>query len=203
MLLEKTLYSFLEELGSKSPAPGGGSVAALNGASACALLSMVCNLTLGKKKYEQYEEVVLEISKKVETLGNKLTTLIQTDTDAFTSVRDAFSLPNETMDDRIEKQEAIEYALKDAALVPLEVMELSLEGIKLCVESLEKTNKNTISDLGSAAVNFGSAIKCAYLNVMINLKELSDKDFINEHSEKARSILELSEEICDKVYKMV
>ena len=172
MLLEKTIYSFLEELSSKSPAPGGGSAAALSGASAAALVSMVCNLTLGKKKYEEYEEKVLEISKKAEKLGNELTTLVQTDTDVFTSVREAFSLPNETMDDRIEKQEAIEYALKDAALVPLNVMELSLEGIKLCIEALGKTNKNTISDLGSAAVNFYAAAKCAYLNVIINLKEL-------------------------------
>ncbi|MCL1924341.1 MAG: cyclodeaminase/cyclohydrolase family protein [Defluviitaleaceae bacterium] len=203
MLLEKSIYDFLEELGSKSPAPGGGSVAALSGANGAHLISMVCNLTLGKKKYVEYESEVSGILEKAKKLGNQLAELVQRDTDVFLSVRDAFTLPNDSMDERIEKQEAIEEALKDATLVPFSVMELSLEGLNLCDEAIGKTNTNAISDLGSAAANFEASLKSAYLNVLINLKELSDKNFVSEYGMRSAELLKISEEAYDRIYKQV
>ncbi|MCL2610440.1 MAG: cyclodeaminase/cyclohydrolase family protein [Defluviitaleaceae bacterium] len=203
MLLEKTVYEFLEELGSKSPAPGGGSVAALNGATGAALISMVCNLTLGKKKYSEFETEVLQILEKARILEKKLANQVQADTDVYLSVRDAFMIKPETMDEKIEKQRTIDETLKDATLVPFSVMELCLEGLQLTSKSIGKTNKNAISDLGSAASNFKSGLKSAYLNVLINLKELTDEDFIKKYNGIASEILKQAEELEDKVYKDV
>ena len=122
MAARKTLNGFLDELASATPAPGGGSVAALAGALGAALTSMVCNLTIGKKKYAGVEQEMKKILVESEKLRATFTALVDRDTEAFNKVMEAFGLPKETEPQKALRAAAIREATKEATLVPLEVM---------------------------------------------------------------------------------
>jgi formiminotetrahydrofolate cyclodeaminase len=182
MLTTKTLNEFLNELASNSPAPGGGSVAALAGAMGTALTSMVCNLTIGKKKYAEVEGEIKTVLEQAESLRQKLKTLIDQDTEAFNKVIEALSLPKETDEQKALRSAAIQSTTKDAARVPLEVMRLCLEGLSLAKTVAEKGNVNSVSDAGVSAIMFYGGLESAALNVQINLGSLQDKGFVENAS---------------------
>src|SRR5437667_3161 len=131
MLTQKTITAFLDELASNAPAPGGGSAAALAGAIGAALTSMVCNLTVGKKKYAGVEPEIKRVLQTSEELRKRFTALIDKDTDDFNKVMDAYKLPKETGDQQALRAAAIQAATKEAALVPLEVMKHAIDGLAL------------------------------------------------------------------------
>src|SRR5512140_1451810 len=147
----KTMNAFLDELASSSPAPGGGSVAALAGALGAALTSMVCNLTIGKKKYADVEDDMKKIIVQSEDLRRRFTELIERDTHAFNKVMEAFGLPKETDPQKALRNAAVREATKEATLVPLEVMKHCIDALALAQEVASRGNANSISDAGVGA----------------------------------------------------
>ncbi|MEO0286612.1 MAG: glutamate formimidoyltransferase [candidate division WOR-3 bacterium] len=185
-----TIEEFVDELSSESPAPGGGSVSALSGALSAALVSMVANLTFGKKGYEEVTPEMEEISRKAQELKDTLLRIIDEDTKAFNNVMAALSLPKKTEEEKRIRDEAIERANKEATLVPLKVMDLSIELIDIASKVAEKGNKNALSDAGCALLQARSSCQGAYFNVLINLQGIKDEDFKREVSSKAKDILD-------------
>jgi len=170
------LRDFLSELASDSPTPGGGSVAALAGSLAAALNSMVCNLTVGKKKYSDVEDDVRAVLAKTEPLRLELLELIDEDAAAFDKFMVAMRLPKETEAEKAARKEAMQSALVDAATIPLVVMEKCVEVASLARETAVKGNTNAVSDAGVAALMARAGAHAARLNVLINLGSISSPD---------------------------
>jgi len=189
-LASSTITGFLSELASSSPAPGGGSVAALSGACGAGLISMVCNLTIGKKQYVDVEDKIKSVLKKSESTRKKLIKLIDEDTSAFNDVMRAFKLPKETDNQKKQRSEAIQKGYKKAALVPLETAQTCEQLLDLAKIVAKKGNQNSITDAGVAALMASSGVHSAVFNVKINLGSIKDMDFVHTIEQ------ELSELIC-------
>lgn len=180
MDLNKTLKSYLEELSSNLPTPGGGNVAALCGALASSLGLMVCNLTIGKKKYLQYEEELVLAKEKLTEFSKQFIHFAGQDNEAFDKVIDAYKLPKETDEEKILRSQAIENATTVAAEIPSEVIILCREVIPFIKTLFEKGNQNSLSDAGVAATLISAAAQSAFLNVVINCSALINQTFANE-----------------------
>jgi len=183
------LKGFLEQVQSKEPTPGGGSVSALAGALAAALAEMVCRLTIGRKAYESVREEFREMRKKLDSLRIELTYLIEKDARSFDSVILAMKKPKYTEHEIEIRNKAIEEATKIAAGVPLEVMEKSLEVMRLLPEIALKGNVNSVSDAGVANLAAKAAIEGASLNVRINLGSIKDGAFAERLKSRMENIL--------------
>ncbi|MDH3252621.1 MAG: cyclodeaminase/cyclohydrolase family protein [Ignavibacteria bacterium] len=203
MAVKKTVDGFLNELASSSPTPGGGSVAALAGALGTALTSMVCNLTIGKKKYAGVEEDMKQIVKQSEELREKFTALVDKDAAAFNKVMEAFTLPKDTEDQEALRAAAIRAATKEATLVPLEVMKHCIDGLALVQQVAQEGNANSVSDAGSAALMLHAASEAAALNVRINLNGLSDTEFVGWKSEEVETLLRTSRMMLEESQEIV
>jgi len=180
MELSKTIENYLEELSSNSPTPGGGNVAALCGVLATSLGTMVCNLTIGKKKYAEVENEISIVKNKLELFKQKFLQLAKKDNEAFDKVMLAFKLPKETDDQKTERAKAIEAATIEAAMVPAEVVAAGAELIPLLEIIIEKGNTNSLSDGGVAVSLVRTAVEGAFLNIAINCASLSNQTFANE-----------------------
>ena len=202
-LVSLPLFDFAEELSRDSPAPGGGSVAALSGALGAALASMVANLTYGKKKYAEVWEDMLRIGNKAQNLKYRFLELIDRDTEAFDAFMAAMKLPKKTEEERRLREIEIERATKKAIEVPLETLRLTREIVELSDELADKGNKNAVSDAGVSALSAYSAAYGAYMNVLINLSGISDEEYRNKIRAEADAILkevkEKSERVVEKV----
>jgi formiminotetrahydrofolate cyclodeaminase len=203
MLSQKNLSAFLDELASNSPAPGGGSVASLAGALGSALTTMVCNLTIGKKKYAAVEAELKNMIPRSEELRKQFTRLIDEDTDAFNKVMEAYGLPKESEDQKALRNAAIQEATKEATLVPLEVMKHSIDAMALAHIVAEKGNMNSISDAGVSTLMLRAACEGAALNVNINLNGITDTEFVGWKREEVNSILKTSRMKSDEVMSLV
>ncbi|MEO0112162.1 MAG: glutamate formimidoyltransferase, partial [candidate division WOR-3 bacterium] len=190
----KSLAGFLSEVASPSPTPGGGAVSALTANLGTSLLIMVCNLTIGKKSYIEYEDKMKELRSKLDVYAQRFYNLIQLDCDAFNRVMDAF---------KSKEENKMEQALKEAINVPFEVMEKSLEVLKLSPFIAEYGNKNAISDCGVGINLLYSAMKGAYYNVLINLVSLKDEEFKKEKKEKSISLLKEGEKLLKELEEKV
>jgi methenyltetrahydrofolate cyclohydrolase len=184
MLTSKTVNEFLDEVASNSPAPGGGSVSALAGSLGAALTSMVCRLTIGKKKYVDVQAELEAVLKVSEGLRTKLTSVIDEDTEAFNRVMTAFGMAKETEEQKTQRNKAIQEATKSATLVPLKLMNLCQEGVELARTVAEKGNRNSLSDAGVSLLLLQAAASGAALNVRINLSGLEDQEFRDETNER-------------------
>jgi len=180
LLADMTLVGFSDELASESPAPGGGSVAALAGALAASLATMVGNLTHGKFEYEESWVDVEEAAIKGQELKAKLLHAIDADTDAFNKVMSAMRMPKTTDDQKAERDKALDEANQGATLIPHNVCELSLATFDLIDVMTAKGNPNSISDAGVAAYCAHAAVHGAALNVRINLPGIQDQDFVKK-----------------------
>ena len=203
MLVTKRLDHFIDELASSSPAPGGGSVAALAGALGSALTVMVCNLTIGKKKYAGVEEDMKGIRERAEALKNTFTKLIDKDTEAFNKVMEAFSLPKDAEPQIALRKAAINEATKEAALVPLEVMKHCIDAMALVQEVAADGNKNSVSDAGVSALMLHAACEGAALNVKINLSSLSEEEFVGWKSDEVESLRKTSKMMMEEAMEIV
>ena len=190
MDLSKTLKSYLEELSSNSPTPGGGNVAALSGSLACNLGIMVCNLTIGKKKYVNVEEEMKDIKAKLEELNDCFVELAAKDNYAFDQVMAAFKLPKETDEQKKLRSEKIEEATFAAAVVPSEVIETCGKVIPYLETISLKGNQNSVSDAGVGLSLLNTAAEGAFLNVIINCTSLSNKTIGQELMKKSEIIYE-------------
>jgi formiminotetrahydrofolate cyclodeaminase len=203
MLTEKSVDEFISELASASPAPGGGSVAALAGALGAALTSMVCNLTIGKKKYLGVQAEIESVLKRTERLRADLAALVDEDTRAFNNVMAAFALPKGTEEEKRKRSETIQRETAKATMVPLRVMELCEEVLASTKVVAEQGNTNSISDAGVAALMLYTACLSAQLNVQINLKSLDDASFVRDTATRAGVIFHRVESLRDEVMKRV
>ena len=188
MLTDLTIKDFLKKTASNSPVPGGGSIAALSGAISASLLEMVASLTIGKKGYEEFEEEMKEISIAVLEYRNKLIADIDKDSNAYDAVMAAYRLPKSNDEERDRRSGAIQEALKNAVLVPLEVAKMGLDIIKLAGNIVRDGNKNAITDGAVAAMMARTALLSALYNVKINLSSIKDEAFVNEISDQVRDM---------------
>ncbi len=202
-LVDMEIKEFMDELSRDSPAPGGGSVAALNGALGASLASMVANLTYGKKKYKEYWEDMLRIGKNAQDLKYEFLKLVDEDTKAFDKFMEALKLPKKTEEEKKIREEKIQEATKNAIEVPLKTLRLSREIIKLAEELSEKGNVNAISDAGVAALTGYTAAYSAYLNVKINLTGITDEDYKEKIAKEAKDMLDEIEKDKEKILKKV
>jgi glutamate formiminotransferase / formiminotetrahydrofolate cyclodeaminase len=187
-LVGMTLRGFADELSMDSPAPGGGSVAALCGALSAGLSSMVANLTVGKKGYERFNEEMSAAALRAQTLKDEYLALVDRDTAAFNAVMEAFRLPKATEDQAREREAAIEAATKEATLVPLRTLEAALELCDLAGQTARDGNRNSLSDAGVAALAARTAAEGAYYNVRINLPGIKDPGFKAQTAERAAAL---------------
>lgn len=203
MYLDQPLRSFLEDTASKTPTPGGGSVAALVGSLGAALLCMVGNFTLGKPKFEKVERDVREILKEADKLKEELSLLIQKDIEVYARFSQASRMPRDTSELKEKRRQALQIALKDATQVPLTTAKLALRLIELAPLFLSKGNPNLITDVGVGVLLADAALQSAALNVQINLGYIKDEEFIKRTSSVLSSMLSQGQEIKDKVMKGV
>lgn len=203
MLIDKKVSNFLNELASNSPTPGGGSVAALAGALGAALISMVGNLTVGKKKYEDVEEEIKRILSSSEKLRYELSQLIEDDVKVFNNFMSTYKMPKETEEEKKVRAEKIQESLIEAAKVPLKVAYKCLDILSLSKEVAEKGNINVVSDAGVAALMAEAALESAILNVKINLKMIRDEKVRTELSYSIQEILSKEKGQKEKVLEIV
>lgn len=199
----RTLASFLDELASNSPAPGGGSVAALSGALGAALTSMVCNLTIGKKKYADVEEDMKNTLAQAEALRLQFTALIDKDAAAFNKVMEAYGLPKDDEAQMALRSAAITGATKEAALVPLEVMKHCIDAHALAQDVAAEGNVNSVSDTGVSALMLHAACEGAALNVKINLSGIKDPEFVGWKTDEVESLLKTSRMMLEETMEVV
>ena len=197
------LEKFIDDVASSSPAPGGGSVSAAAGSLASALSSMVCRLTIGKKRFKDVEDELKLVLEKAEEIRKQMQEFIVKDAESFEKVMDAFKLPKYTDEEIQKRNQAIQDATKGAILIPLQVMEKGVEALKLSQIVVEKGNPNMISDAGVSALMAKTAVEGAYLNVRINLKSIEDQDFASAYREKADAIKNDAKQITQEIEKKV
>src|SRR5438876_5508977 len=202
-LLKMDLRQFCNETLSDSPAPGGGSVAALMGALGISLGGMVANLSASKRGWDNKLKYFSDWAVKAQQLKDELLFLVDEDTAAFKKVIDAFALPKESAEEKAERSAAIETATKYAAEVPLKVMETASKSYQLLSEMVEKGNPNSISDVGVGALATRACVEGAALNVRINLGQLKDEKFKSALVEKVRKISADSDAQFQKINQVV
>lgn len=191
-LASMSLRAFADELSMDSPTPGGGSVAAYCGALSAALSSMVCNLTFGKKGYEDVGAEMASAAVAAQALKDDLLGAVDRDTRAFNKVMEALRLPKTTPEQAREKETALEEATKEATLVPLEVLEKSVEAVRLAKVVASRGFKSSASDAGVGGLTGAAAGEGAYYNVLINLPGIKDANFrARVHQQAAKRKAEL------------
>ena len=178
MLTELTVKDFLNKVAGSDPVPGGGSIAALNGALASALAAMVANLTIGKKKYAEVQEDMQAIAQEAEELMTAFTADIDRDSDAYDRVFACFKMPKDTDEEKVARSTAIQEATKYAAQVPLEVARRACTLMPRIAEVALKGNQNAVTDACVAMMSARNAVLAAVLNVRINLTSLKDAELV-------------------------
>jgi glutamate formiminotransferase/formiminotetrahydrofolate cyclodeaminase len=189
VLVSKTLTEFANETASESPAPGGGSIAAYVGSLGASLGGMVANLSAHKRGWDDRWEEFSYWAEQGQKLKNRLLFLVDEDTRSFNKIIDAIRLPKGTEEEKAQRTLAITDATKYAIEVPFQVMETAFESFKLLEEMAINGNPNSVSDAGVGALCAKTAVEGAYLNVIINCKDLDDKAFVESMTEKATLLL--------------
>jgi glutamate formiminotransferase/formiminotetrahydrofolate cyclodeaminase len=187
-LASMNLVDFCAELASDSPAPGGGSIAALNGALSAGLSAMVGNLTYGKKGYEKVREEMESVAEKAQPLKDFFIEAIDKDTEAFNCLMAAFSLPKKSDEEKKTRQDAVDEATKGATMVPFAVLEKSRTAAELALVTVMKGNRNSLSDAGVAGLTAAVCAEGALYNVLINTQEMADGSFRSETRAQARKL---------------
>jgi formiminotetrahydrofolate cyclodeaminase len=202
-LLDQSCREFADVLASAEPVPGGGGASALVGALGAALGSMVGNLTLGKKKYEAVQEDIRRVLSKMEALRAELLSLADRDAEVFKPLSEAYGLPKDTEEQRVERDAVMEAALKRASGVPLEIMEKVMDALKLHEELAAKGTRIAISDVGVGALFCRAALAGAALNVSINPKLMKDRAFADALNKRAEEMLEKGLPQAERIYRGV
>ena len=175
MYLDRQLREYLDDLASAEPTPGGGSAAALSGAMGAALVCMVARLTLGKAEYAAVHTEIEEIIKKTEVLRARFQVLMSEDMEAYGRLSGCLKLPKATTEEKAQRTSAIQAALVDAALVPLEMAERAVELMRYCQRVAEIGNKNVLSDIAVASTLASSTVSGASWMVRVNIQGLQDQ----------------------------
>jgi formiminotetrahydrofolate cyclodeaminase len=203
MIKDTNVQTFLDQLASQASTPGGGSAAAIMGAMGAALVSMVCNLTIGKKNYAAVEADLKQVLQQSEGLRQRLTGMVADDIRVFNQVMAAYGMPKDTDEQKSARASAIQDALKEATVVPLACAKACAEVIDLSRTAAEKGNLNVISDAGVAVMAAYGALKSAALNVYINVGNIKDQDFANAMKNELESVLSRCESEAQKIFDLV
>ncbi|MDD8012580.1 MAG: cyclodeaminase/cyclohydrolase family protein, partial [Acidobacteriota bacterium] len=187
-LASMDLVGFCAELASDSPAPGGGSIAALNGALSAGLSAMVGNLTFGKKGYEAVRSEMEIVAEKAQPLKDFFIEAIDKDTEAFNRLMAAFALPKKSDEEKSARQAAIDEATRGATLVPFTVLEQSRTAAELALAVAGKGNRNSLSDAGVAGLAAALCAEGALYNVLINTQEMPAGSYRSETRAQARNM---------------
>jgi glutamate formiminotransferase/formiminotetrahydrofolate cyclodeaminase len=206
-LVSMNLNQFSEEVLSESPAPGGGSVAAYIAACGAALAGMVANLSSHKRGWDERWEYFSQWAEKGEQIRKQLIAAVDADTEAFNKVMEAYGLPKGSDEEKAARSAAIQEAQKGAVEVPLEVMKTASSGFPLALAMVEEGNPNSVTDAGVGAAALYAGVYGAYLNVLINLKDLKDRGLAEQYRLCADEIMKdaskAEELIREKVLSMV
>jgi formiminotetrahydrofolate cyclodeaminase len=200
---DKSIDVFLNELASRQATPGGGSAAAVMGAQAAALISMVCNLTIGKPKYAEVEADMIRLLSQSEDLRAQLTAMIKADVEVFDQLMACYGLPKETDQQKAARSVQIQAVLKAATLVPLDCARACAKTIELSQIAAEKGNTGVVSDAGVAVMCGYGALKSAALNVYINAGSIKDREFAEAKLVELEQILSGAEEKVESIYQIV
>jgi formiminotetrahydrofolate cyclodeaminase len=203
LLAYRPVASFVQNVASRSPAPGGGSVAALAGALGAALTTMVCRLTIGKKQYARVESDLRKVEEYSKDIRDRFLELVDKDSDAFDAVMDAMRLPEDSSEQKSAKDKASHEANLRAIQVPLEVMDLAVSVLPKTLEVAQKGNINSISDVGVAGMMLRSALEGAAMNVMINLPNFADKTKATEFKSQMETQLATGKKLADEIQEVV
>ena len=180
MLTNQKITDFLQKTASGTPVPGGGSVSALSAALGAGLTEMVANLTIAKKGYEAVENQMQEVAQTVQNLRKKLVTEVDKDSNAYKDVLAAFKLPKTTEDEKEQRAQAIQKAMKNAARVPLGVAYDAIQVMDLAEKVIRNGNRNAVSDGAVGTMMARTAVLGALFNVKINLASVKDRAFVEE-----------------------
>ncbi len=195
MLVDLTVKDFLDKVAGSDPVPGGGSVAALNGAIASALAAMVASLTIGKKGYETHEELMRHIFDIAVQSKNVFVEDIDRDFEAYDSVFACFKMPKASDEEKAARSTAIQEATKFAALIPMQVARNAYELMNIIMDVARLGNRNAVTDACVAMMAARSAVLGALMNVRINLASLKDKEFVSKLQNEADA---LEQHACEK-----
>jgi glutamate formiminotransferase/formiminotetrahydrofolate cyclodeaminase len=202
-LVNLTLNNFCDLLSTDAPAPGGGSVAALCTAMSGALTAMVSNLTVDKKGYEKVQDTVKELAEKGQDIKLRALHCIDKDTDAFYLMMDAMRLPKKTDDEIALRNNQIEQTTQKAIMAPFDTLELSLSAVELAQQIARSGNLNALSDAGVAALTALAGAKSAYYNILINIKGITTKTFVDDIMFRSHALMEKIETLAAEVEKDV
>ncbi len=183
-----TLYDFMNETASESPAPGGGSVSAYMGALGVALGTMVANISSHKRGWDDRWKEFSDWAERGKEIQNKLLLLVDEDTQAFNKILNAYGLPKKSEEEIKIRKSAVQEATRNAIIVPFRVMETAFSGFGLIREMVQTGNPNSITDAAVGALALRACIRGAFLNVKINASGLDDREFINELLRKCQVI---------------
>jgi formiminotetrahydrofolate cyclodeaminase len=200
---DKKVSEFVSDLSSRSPTPGGGGASALAGALGVALGGMVANLTIGKPKYAEQEAELKRLNLAACRVQGELLDLVQRDADAFAPLARAYRMPAETEEERSSKARVMEASLKEASLVPLEMMRLCGEAIGLLERFADIGNRMAISDAACGAIFCKAAMQSAWINVCVNTVGLNDEVFACRINDEGRALAAEYGPRADAVYAKI
>lgn len=207
MYADLTVSQFLDALASKEPVPGGGSGAALAGALAAALVSMVCNLTIGKKGYEAVEREMQAILGESEAIRKELPQLLEADTQAYSRVMEAYRMPRASDEEKQAREAAMQERLKEAAEVPFKIAERCARVVALALPAARMGNKWAVSDAGVGALLGEASMHSALLNVEINLASIKDPAYVETMRGRMAALVEeavrVKAEVMEVVHKTI
>ena len=207
MLAKLSVKDFLAKTAGSDPVPGGGSVAALNAALASALTEMVANLTIGKKKYEDKEDLMRRIASSASNYMASFVRDINADAEAYNKVFEAFKLPKDTDEEKAERTKEIQTATKIAAEIPMEVARKALDMMDIIAMVAHNGNQNAITDACVSMMTARTAVLAALLNVKINLSSIKDIEYVALMTQEAnymeQEAIAKEKELLDKVSKIL
>ncbi len=198
-----TINDFTSLLGSDAPAPGGGSAAALSGSLGAALCGMVANLTRGRARYADYQELAAEAAEKADALRLALLDALNEDASSYDGFMAALALPKATEEEKALRAQALQDALTASTQSPLHTMELAAEALQLTASLVGRSNKNAVSDLAVSALALKAAMQGAWLNVLINIGSLKDAEKAEYFRARGGRILAESLPLADEIYESI
>ena len=203
MIVEQPVTTFLDRLASGAATPGGGSAAAIMGAMGAALVSMMCNLTIGKKNYAEVEGEMRAVLDDAETLRHRLADMVAEDIAAFDGLMAAYGLPKDSDAQKAQRSAAIQSCLKAATEAPLACARASADVIALALRAAKVGNTNVISDAGVGALAAQAALRSAALNVYINVPSLKDATYATACRQEIDALLASAVPLAEQTYELV
>lgn len=203
MITQRPVEAFLDELASGAPTPGGGSAAAIMGAMGAALVSMVCNVTIGKKGHEAVEADMKSVRDASEKLRMRLTAMVAEDIAAFDGLMAAYRLPKTTEEEKVRRAAAIQSSLRAATETPLACARACAQVVALSKRAGEKGYAGVISDAGVGVLAANTALRSAALNVYINSPSLKDRAFADAATAELEQLLDTCARESELVFELV